>query len=352
MQFRSIPESAVFLTVDIDSLYPSIPPWEALKVVEVELRKLTPDLPLPQKHLQFLLELLKIQLQFNYFVFDGHVFSQQSGLPMGRAWAPAVASIFMGHWDKLLLNSIPVAPLFYGRYLDDVLVLCESVQHAEIILAAMRSLISYIKIGDFKIDRSVNYLDIQLTVVQNNTVAYRLPFISHLGVCRLPYAPNLCHVACDLFRKSRDLIVLLDFQSEHPISVKLGTTFGQCVRITNLSTNLYNAGRNIRILLELMVRLRNLPPVFRRRIHKRVLIWLINRICSYAQHSAPNNVTPSTNYSRIPTLRLPASVCSAQFGSVLTEFNSRLSEMDKRVLSTTRITNDCGVNLLRVFSYK
>jgi hypothetical protein len=104
--------------------------------------------------------------------------------------------------------------------------------------------------------------------------------------------------------------------------------------------------------LSLMVNVRNLPVIFRRRIHKKVLVWIIKRIIQCAHHNTQNDAKRVVNYTRSPCLRVPYNVSVTQFVQLLREFNSRLCDRDKRVLTSTRVVSDCATNLLRVLSYK
>ena len=42
---------------------------------------------------------------------------------MGTKLAPAYANIFMGKLEQAILSHAPYKPLFYKRYIDDILIL-------------------------------------------------------------------------------------------------------------------------------------------------------------------------------------------------------------------------------------
>ena len=42
---------------------------------------------------------------------------------MGTKLAPAYANIFMGKLEQTILSHTPYKPLFYKRYIDDILIL-------------------------------------------------------------------------------------------------------------------------------------------------------------------------------------------------------------------------------------
>lgn len=84
---------------------------------------------------------------------------------MGRAWAPAVATIFMSHRDQLLMDKLKDQPIFFKRYLDDLIFVANSEHHDNIILHTMQNLWPEIKIGTSSIGKVVNFLDLNLFVV-------------------------------------------------------------------------------------------------------------------------------------------------------------------------------------------
>ena len=85
-------ETAVLVTVDVESLYPSIPQSECLQVVYKEMQD--------KRHLlmmdpNLIIRLLHLCVNFNYFQFANIFFQQIQGTAMGAAFSPTVANIFM-----------------------------------------------------------------------------------------------------------------------------------------------------------------------------------------------------------------------------------------------------------------
>jgi hypothetical protein len=347
-QLRNLPCSSVLVTVDIEALYPSIPPLEAYRVVELELelRNNTPNSATPQRHLNFLLQLLKIHLLENTVEFEGQCFKQVSGLPMGRAWAPAVANVFMNHWERLLFSQLPSTPVVFKRYLDDILTVADSVESAECLINTMRNTLPYIKIGTCLVGVRVNYLDLQLSLVRNDTPNTRLPFLSHIGICRYTYPNTLVSLKSELFRKPSDLIVLLDFKSNHPMHVVQGTLFGQLVRILNISSSLRSAGYHARVLLELMILLRNMRSNLRWKLHRRVLQYLVRRATNWALHTVHTERTDKKRLRDI-LMFVPKLVDAHFLTRVIRDFNSRLSVSEQRYVNA-RVHMQYTHNLLRI----
>ena len=66
-------------------------------------------------------DLLKIVLIQNYFEFAGHMYHQIQGTAMGTKMAPAYANLFMAELEEKLLSYLPIDPLLWKRYIDDIL---------------------------------------------------------------------------------------------------------------------------------------------------------------------------------------------------------------------------------------
>jgi hypothetical protein len=192
----------------------------------------------------------------------------------------------------MLVPKLAQPPVVFESYLDDILVVANSEAHAATIIETLQTLLPKIKLGSFSVVRTATYLDLKLTLVLRDFKAPRLPFSSHIGICRYTYPTSAVSVQSELYRKPSDLVVLLHYTSNHSTAIKFGTLFGQCCRIINISTNFISAGVNIRSLVELMISLRGFPTMSRRRIHRRVLVYLVRRVFNLAFHNlaSHNNI--------------------------------------------------------------
>jgi hypothetical protein len=233
----------------------------------------TPDDPVAQKHLQCVVSLLRVELQNNCFIFNGHYYEQLQGIPMGRAWAPAVASIFMNKWDLELLKRCNHKPLAFWRFIDDILLVFETRDHAEQALATMQSIHEKIRVSDIQISKSVHFLDLSLSIVSNSkreSVWHRMKVVQERG-----WNANQCHVETSLFRKAQDTIALLCFTSAHPFSVKTAVVYSQCLRAVRISNNFVQAGIDVGILLRVMQNTRHMPTRTRWRIIRKLIVWTV-----------------------------------------------------------------------------
>jgi hypothetical protein len=351
-RMRDLPTTCCLITVDIDSLYPSIPPLLAFQIIKRAIYRHTPNDTLPKRHTEFVLELLHLQLFENVMEFGGECFEQVTGIPMGRAWAPAVASIFMDYWDDLVMTQLNEPPLLYKRFLDDVFVIAKSETHAQNIISAMRNCMACIKIGSYSVATSVNFLDIKLSLV-NNTESPHYHY--KLGSCSNVHNEIGLMICTQLYRKPLDLGVVLDFRSSHAYNVKIGVLFGQCSRILRLSSRVDIAGEDIRNLIELMIKLRHCPTSLRRRLHRRVLISLITRSCCFQR--IVSTECARTRKFRVNTgqmyvhLRVPVSADIHFLQQAVNNFNNQLPLVEKYRLVSRIVFRNTG-NLSRMLIYK
>lgn len=97
----SIPTGAVLLSLDVAALYTNITHSESYRILAFCLDKR--DDPYPPTH--FLLEILELILEKNYFKFMDRFFLQIKGVAMGSATAPSIANLFMSAFEtEYILN--------------------------------------------------------------------------------------------------------------------------------------------------------------------------------------------------------------------------------------------------------
>ncbi|XP_071177436.1 uncharacterized protein [Mytilus edulis] len=111
-----LPNNTIFVSMDVCSLYTNIPKDEGIAACEKvwNTRK--------DKHPQTdcLVQLLKLVLENNNFIFNDKHFIQIDGTSMGTKMAPSFANIFMGDLEERILLSVPYKPLSWLRFIDDI----------------------------------------------------------------------------------------------------------------------------------------------------------------------------------------------------------------------------------------
>ena len=119
-----IPPNSFLVSLDVDSLYTNIDNKAGMESVrEAFAQSKKKNLNFSLRPDEEILELLKISLENNDFVFNNEWYLQVSGTAMGKKFAPNYANIFMAKWEKEALNKCKKQPLIYYRFLDDIFII-------------------------------------------------------------------------------------------------------------------------------------------------------------------------------------------------------------------------------------
>ena len=111
-----IPDEAILVTIDVESLYPSIPQSECINTIYSEMQA-NRQLMLFDPNL--IIQLLHTNITNNFFTFASYVFQQTEGTAMGAAFSPTIANIFMSVFICKFLQTQKTKPLVLKRYIDD-----------------------------------------------------------------------------------------------------------------------------------------------------------------------------------------------------------------------------------------
>ena len=117
---------------DIKSLFTNIPVAETCQII---LNKLFPQ----QNSTHYGFDKMQFErmlnncLQNNIFLFNGNVYEQVDGCPMGGCISPTMANIFLCHYEKIWIDQGPIEykPILYKRYVDDSFLLFAHKSHVE-----------------------------------------------------------------------------------------------------------------------------------------------------------------------------------------------------------------------------
>ena len=217
-------EKYVLFTLDVESLYPSIPISEGITIVSESIEQWY-NKKQHQLVIKSMINLLEILLRNNTLIFDNKHYIQICGTAMGMAFAPAYANIFMDRIDQIA-NKHPLAPILYVRYLDDILGVY---QHTEIqfceYFQALNNINPAIKFTVEKLLKKVNYLD--LTIDISNSI------------------PKFT-----LYQKNTIINNLVDFSSNHSINILLATIQGFLFKIYNYNNDILDINNQLISLAE------------------------------------------------------------------------------------------------------
>ncbi|XP_056388374.1 oocyte zinc finger protein XlCOF8.4-like [Hyla sarda] len=117
--------NCLLASVDVESLYTSIPHELGLQAVEFFLRSRGIQF---RAHRQLVLDLLRFTLTRNVFVFDKRTYNQLRGTAMGSPCAPTYANLYLGWWEESVVFSEALQHHtelvgLWARYIDDVFIL-------------------------------------------------------------------------------------------------------------------------------------------------------------------------------------------------------------------------------------
>lgn len=114
----SLPSNAILFSLDVESLYTNMNLNRTLSLVKNHFLVHNIDINRPSN---LLIDLLDIVLFNNDFKFMNDYFLQIKGIPMGKSCSTSLANLYLQYIDNKILNATPIAPLFYFRYIDDII---------------------------------------------------------------------------------------------------------------------------------------------------------------------------------------------------------------------------------------
>ncbi|CAF1334191.1 unnamed protein product [Rotaria sp. Silwood1] len=153
--------STLFITFDINNLYTMLPQEESLNVLAEFLRIHNCE-KVNGLSIDTIIELARVVLQANAFVYNNKFYRQIIGGAMGSAFTLTLANIFMWKWERQTILPKLASHELYGRYIDDVFFTWNgSEDKVEELLEAANNFHPNIKL-EYKISKSVPFLDVHI----------------------------------------------------------------------------------------------------------------------------------------------------------------------------------------------
>jgi len=149
-----------------------------------------------------IIQLLSFVLKTTYFSFGGNIYQQKFGTAMGSPVSPLIADLFMENLEQKAIDTAPVTckPRLWKRYVDDILAIIPKGTTEE-----LNTHLNNVDItGNIKFtneemtDNSIAFLDVNITVKADR------------------------RLKTQVYRKKTHTNQYLSFQSEHPVTHKLG----------------------------------------------------------------------------------------------------------------------------------
>ena len=116
LKYLTVPENTFIFSIDVDSLYTNIDAPLGLKAVKKALDA-SPVLSRPD---DFILQFLELTLTRNDFLFDKSFFFADMRLCHGEEIFTSLCRYLPGRLGRISFPKMPLRPLVYFRYLDDI----------------------------------------------------------------------------------------------------------------------------------------------------------------------------------------------------------------------------------------
>ena len=283
LQSLCLPDDAILVTIDVESLFPSIPQDECLSIVynemfsKAKLLLFDPNL---------IIKLLHININSNYFEFGSLVFRQVQGTAMGASFSPTISNIFLSTILRFLQTQM-YEPKILKRYIDDIfLIWTDCPESLKQFLNSLNTFHHSLKFTWTQSQTAVDYLD---------TTIYKGPLFQ---------ITNLLDIKT--YRKPKNLYQYLFYTSSHPQSVFNALIKGECVRYvrTNYFVETYTAATQ---LFKQRLLKREYPRDF---IEKTINLVAYSQRQRYLKNKAPKLYsTPRPLFKCIAPLQFSALKC-------------------------------------------
>ena len=213
IRHKIIPSDAFIVTGDVTALYTNMHHDRCIDSV----RAMFAAHPDERRGDKYILELLNLTLRKNDFMFDGKCYLQCCGCPMGRAYSPNLANLYMLSFDDRAMNDFRIKPMFFFRFLDDIFFIWVGSEQELIEFDTfINSLIPGIKVTLQYSRTSANFLDTTIYKKSDDDVTTLLT--------RVYFKPTDTHQ-------------LLHRDSHHPKHTAKGVLKSQLLRFKRISSS-------------------------------------------------------------------------------------------------------------------
>uniref|UniRef100_A0A8C5PYV0 Reverse transcriptase domain-containing protein n=1 Tax=Leptobrachium leishanense TaxID=445787 RepID=A0A8C5PYV0_9ANUR len=159
----------IMVTCDVTSLYSIIPHKIGCEAVKFFLEK---GYLYPPDQIDFILESIELILKNNFFMFEGQMYRQETGMAMGTRFAPSYANLFMAYWEHFNIYSKGIWSdqlILYKRYIDDIFIIWKGDNLSLSTFLDDLNLNNWgIKLEYFFSKQEVNFLDLTIYTQDNS----------------------------------------------------------------------------------------------------------------------------------------------------------------------------------------
>jgi hypothetical protein len=199
-------EGQKMISLDVESLFPSVPLEEAYGWYKMWIREQNTD----ENEKELCIELMGIVLDCKWLQYGGKIFAQNEGLFIGNAMSPILTEVFMGALEKKI-HKEEWFPDNYMRYVDDVFCVIEG--DGDHVLEMMNAVHPSIK---FTLENEAN---------------------NQLSFLDLKLVRNGMNIEIDIHRKETDAPLMIPKTSKHHPQHQHAAFESACYRLCNLPLN-------------------------------------------------------------------------------------------------------------------
>ena len=185
---KIINSDTLLVTMDVSGLYTNIPHQDGTEAC----RHFLDTRQNQSTSTDFICKLIMLILTLNNFIFNNINYLQIMGTAMGTCMAPNYANLFMGRLETQFLESCPLKPLIWLRYIDDIFLLWDHGKDKLIEFISTANIFHpTIKFTYDISDTIINFLDVTVHKTADNrleTDLYSKPTNSNLFLHH-----NSCH---------------------------------------------------------------------------------------------------------------------------------------------------------------
>lgn len=211
------------ICLDVISLFTNIPIEMAINSVSFRWNYISTNCTISK--LAFITA-VKLILNSTYFTFNGVIYQQTFGTPMGSPLSPVIADIVLQDLESRALESLAFTPPFFVRYVDDIALAAPSIllDHTLNTFNTFHPRLQFtMEIGENKL----NFFDVSLILINN-------------------------HLIFDWYHKPTFPGRYLHFLSNHPICQKKGTIIGLIDKVMLLSHPMFHR-KNLEFVVNVLL---------------------------------------------------------------------------------------------------
>ncbi|CAF1544452.1 unnamed protein product [Adineta ricciae] len=229
--------STHFITFDVTDLYTMIPRNGSLEALGRFLIRTSTKGKIGNLSIDTILQLARLVLDTNYFVYNEKYYRQIKGGAMGSAFTMTLANVYMLEWEQSLVEMQVQQGELYGRYIDDVFMT------SNMSIDDIRAKLDWMNKKDGK--------NIRITY----SVGFKIEF---LGVQVENHHGSL---KTSVYRKPAAEPYILPYSSDHPRHVHINIPYQALLHAARLCSDVYAFDKE-RLNIEMKLLLNGYPPRF------------------------------------------------------------------------------------------